>query len=131
MINNLEKVPDYVLTGEVIHGKGLGKTMGMPTANIKPAEEIIPPAGVYIAMVSVDGREYAGITNIGTRPTVDSDETPTFETNIFDYEGDLYGKKLTLKLFKRLRPQMKFASKEELIAQIARDSARAREFFER
>ena len=116
----------HVLTGVVQTGKQLGRTIGFPTANLTfPEGIILPKFGVYACGVSVDGKCYTAVTNVGIRPTVEG-EGVTAEAHILDYEGDLYGKTLHLAFCQFLRPEKKFASLEELRAQIAEDAANAR-----
>ena len=111
----------HVLTGQVIHGRGLGHTIGIPTANLALPEMLVQPKfGVYACAVEIDGKPYAAVTNIGTRPTV-SGHHVTVEPWILNFSGDLYGKTLTLAFHKFLRPEKKFDSLEELKAQIQKD----------
>jgi len=115
----------HILTGKVIRGKQLGRTIGIPTANLTLPEGLIcPKKGVYATKATVKGQEFTGVTNIGTRPTV-SGEGISVETWLLGYEGDLYGEELQLQFLAFLRPEQKFSSLEELKAQIQRDAARA------
>ena len=115
----------HILTGKVVKGKQLGRTIGIPTANLTLPEGLIcPKKGVYATKVSVKGQAFTGVTNIGTRPTV-SGEGISVETWLLGYEGDLYGEELQLQFLAFLRPEQKFSSLEELKAQIQRDAARA------
>ena len=114
----------HVLSGIVEHGKHLGRTIGIPTANISlPSGVLTPALGVYACKAIVDGREYLAVTNVGMRPTVGGDHI-TVEPWLLDFEGDLYGKTLTLYFCKFLRPEQKFASLEELKSQIQQDAAK-------
>jgi len=117
----------YTLTGKVVHGKGIGTKSLFPTANLLPSEKkILPPKGVYASCVRLpDGREFAAVTNIGTRPTVSSDGSVTVETTLMDFSGDLYGHKITVLLGGFLREEQKFSSTQELHAQIECDIAAA------
>ena len=109
-------------TGKVVHGRGLGHTIGIPTANLCLPEELVCPAfGVYACKVWVDGKWYTAVANIGTRPTVDG-KGVTVEPWILDFDGDLYGKEITLEFHKFLRPEQKFENLEELKAQIQKDA---------
>ena len=120
----------HVLTGKVVSGRGLGHTIGIPTANLTLPEGVLcPKHGVYACKAIVDGREYAAVTNIGTRPTVGGHHR-TIEPWLLDFEGDLYGKALTLMFYKFLRPEKKFASLEALKAEIRENAAQTRKFFE-
>ena len=113
---------NYVVHGNVIHGKGQGSRHDMPTANIAfDKNRILPVYGVYGAKVTIDGNVYRGITNIGTRPTVDDDPAPTCETLVLDFDGNLYNKQITLELYVYIRQIVKFSSFEELKKQIEKD----------
>lgn len=113
-------------TGKVVYGRGLGHTIGIPTANLCLPEELVCPAfGVYACKAVVDGNWFNAVTNIGTRPTVDG-KGVTVEPWILDFDGDLYGKELTLEFCKFLRPERKFDSLEELINQIQKDARQTR-----
>lgn len=119
----------YSLTGTVVKNRRIGTTLGFPTANIlPPAEKALPATGIYVTSVLHEGRSYEAVTNVGTNPTVNG-STLTVETYLMDYEGDLYGKELTVSFHKRLRDEIRFDSKEALIAQIKQDVVAAREYF--
>lgn len=116
----------HILTGTVVSGKQLGRTIGIPTANLLlPPELTAPRFGVYACTVRVDGVDYAAVTNIGTRPTV-SGRGVTVESWLLDFDGDLYGRELTLNFFAFLRPERKFDSLELLQAEIMENAAQAR-----
>lgn len=120
----------HLLTGSVVQGRGLGHTIGIPTANIEPAPGVLlPKAGVYACQVLVEGKSYLAVTNIGSRPTVEGHHV-TVEPWLLDFEGDLYGKALTIAFIYYLRPEEKFPSLEELKAQILKDEAKTRKIFE-
>ncbi|MBQ7657122.1 MAG: riboflavin kinase [Clostridia bacterium] len=124
--------PIYQLSGIVAHGHSKGHTVGMPTANLPcPSGEGRPPFGVYASRVTVgegpDSKTYLGVTNVGPRPSVDSDPKPTVETLLLDFDGDLYGKAITVALYRFLRPIMKMASLEDVKAQVEKDAAEARQ----
>jgi len=117
----------YFLTGTVVKGRQLGRTIGIPTANILlPPELAIPKLGVYACKADVDGKLYAAVTNTGSRPTVDGHQVRA-ESWLLDFEGDLYGKRLTLAFHHFLRPEQKFGSLDELKAQILQDAQLVRE----
>jgi len=123
MVEKLIGVP-YCVIGEVVHGKQLGRTIGMPTVNQLPdKDKLLPPNGVYYSTVSVEGRHYKGITNIGCKPTVSDDQQMGVETYLYDFEGDLYGKDVRVKLLEFKRPEMKFKGIDELKAQMEADLA--------
>ena len=117
----------HILTGKVIHGHQLGRTLGIPTANLALPEGLAEPRhGVYACRVTVDGKIYGAVTNIGTRPTVDG-RGVTVEPWILDYDGDLYGKEIRLEFLQFLRPERKFPDLAELKAEIFRNAEQTRE----
>lgn len=118
----------YTITGEVVQGKGRGKTFGFPTINLKTDASLVPPNGVYISEAECEGRRHPSVTNIGNNPTFDAQER-TIETFILDYEGDLYGQAARLFLHRRVRDEVRFNNVEELTKQIERDVAVARAYF--
>ena len=110
------------LTGRIVHGQGRGHRVGMPTANLLPDGcPALPAPGVYATMAEVGGRRYPGVTNIGTRPTVDSDSSVTIETLLIGAEGDLYGQEMALTVYRFLRPIRRMASLEAVKEQVMRD----------
>lgn len=112
----------YNISGTVETGNGLGNKLGFPTANITaPKEKILPLRGVYSVGVAVNGQNYSGVCNIGVKPTVTSGIKETVEVHIISMSEDIYGQKITISFKKRLRDEMKFESKEELVTQIKRD----------
>ncbi len=116
----------HFLTAVVQAGKQLGRTIGVPTANLVfPEGLIIPKFGVYATKVVTDGKEYLAVTNIGTRPTV-AGEGITVEAHLLDFAGDLYGKEITVIFYEFLRPEQKFADLDALKTQIAADVAQVR-----
>ena len=120
----------YYLTGTVVHGKQLGRTLGIPTANlVLPDGLAIPKFGVYACLCLVDGKAYPAVTNIGTRPTVEGMGI-TVEPWILDFSGDLYGKEITLEFYRFLRPEMKFPDLDALKAEIHRNARETRAYFE-
>lgn len=118
----------YELCGRVVGGYHEGRRMGFPTANIEVGDKLklVPEAGVYAVMVSIDGgaRLGGGMMNIGTRPTFNGTET-TLEVNIFGFSGDIYGHELGVKFVKRLRGERKFSSAGKLAEQLEKDRAEA------
>ena len=118
------------LTGTVQTGKALGRTIGIPTANLNLPEGFVKlPFGVYACKALFDGKEFLAVTNIGTRPTVGGSHV-TVEPWILDFDGDLYGKQITLQFFDFLRPEKKFDSLEELKAEIEKNAAQTRKLLE-
>ena len=120
----------YAITGVVVKGKQLGRTIGFPTANIYLNEsyKLIPANGVYVINAIYDGIVYKGMLNIGVRPTVDG-TFRTIEANIFDFEKEIYGEDLTVELLHYLRPEQKFSGLDALIEQIKIDKENASLFF--
>lgn len=116
----------HIFTGNVVPGRGLGHTIGVPTANMElPRSLLQPKTGVYACTAVVDGQGYMAVTNIGSRPTVGGHQTRV-ESWLLDFDGDLYGKELTLFFHKYLRPEKKFDSLEDLQAQIREDAQTTR-----
>ena len=118
----------HILSGQVVHGRHLGSSLGIPTANLRLPEELaVPKFGVYICRALVDGKAYPAVTNIGTRPTVEG-HSVTVEPWILDYAGDLYGREITLEFYRFLRPERKFPSLEALSAEIHRNAQQVRDY---
>lgn len=117
----------HVLTGEVVSGKQLGRTLGFPTANLPFPEELAAPKfGVYVSVALVGDKTYMALTNLGVCPSVNG-QGVTAEVHLLDFDGDLYGKEITVAFHAFLRPEKKFTSLEELKAQIGKDVAAVRE----
>ncbi len=119
----------YFLSGEVVQGKQLGRTIGFPTANIEINDEykLIPKAGVYVVKVLIDQKEVSGMMNIGFNPTVDG-QKQTIEVNLFDFDADIYGKKIQVSLLQYLREEQKFGSVDLLKEQLHLDRKNALAF---
>ena len=114
------------LTGIVVRGRALGRTIGFPTANLRlDAGQSLPPHGVYAAICETDGKAYAGMTNVGMRPTVDDSPAVTVENWLSDFSGDLYGKRMRVTLLARIRGVQRFEDLNALKAQLARDREEA------
>lgn len=121
----------YTMVGEVVHGRQLGRTIGIPTANIFPDKrKYLPENGVYVARIHIEGEErvYYGICNIGVKPTIDQNLQRGVETFLFDFQYDIYGKNIFVELLHFVRPEMKFASVEQLSAQIHNDAEFGRNY---
>ena len=120
----------FSLCGQVIHGKKIGSSIGIPTANMEiEKEKILPKFGVYATTVTLpSGETKTGMLNIGIRPTID-DATISVEVHIFQYKGHLYGQFLTLNLWKRIRDEVKFNSLEELKVQLQNDKEQIQKEF--
>ena len=122
----------YGVEGRVVRGAERGRTIGFPTANLRPENRVIPRNGVYVTATLIEGAWRRSVTNIGTRPTFESDAAqPSVETYVMDWTGDLYGDVVRVRFLHRLRDERKFASIDELKRQIARDRDRASAYFER
>lgn len=121
----------YFIAGSVKHGKALGRKLGFPTMNILPSEEkMLPPNGVYICNVFLEGNVYAGIGNVGCRPTVSDDNITTIETFLLDYEEQAYGQQIEVRLRKFVREEQKFSSVEELQQRVNQDIEMGKQYFE-
>lgn len=114
----------YSVSGTVEHGRRLGRTIGMPTANLLPEQDkLLPPNGVYYSKVLMGGRIYRSITNIGCKPTVSENHIMGVETYLYDFAGDIYGKDISVQLLAFRRPEMKFDGVDSLKAQMQKDIA--------
>ena len=116
----------YNLEGDVVPGEQRGRQMGFPTANLFSDKELLPAPGVYAVKVRLEQQEYAGVVNIGQRPTF-SGQQMTIEVHLLDYTGDLYGRRVRVYFVERLREERKFADADELGRAIAADVLRARQ----
>ncbi len=122
----------FALGGEVVRGTGLGSQFRIPTANLKTPNELIPRRGVYVTLLSVEGRKHKGVTNIGFRPTVSAKEEDmplSIETHILDFNEDIYGKKAILEFLIRLRDERRFSGERDLTGRIRKDIKNARRYF--
>lgn len=112
----------YSITGAIVHGRALGRRIGIPTLNqMPPADKLLPPFGVYYSEVEVDGTTYKGMTNIGIKPTVTEEKRVTVETHLYNFDGNLYGEFAEVRLLTYRRPEMKFSGIEELKATMEAD----------
>ncbi len=117
----------YMLSGKVIDGKKLGRTIGFPTANLEiNKEKVIPKKGVYYTNVKIDEKTFKGITSVGNNPTVNGQEL-TLETYILNFNEDIYGKEIKVYFIDRLRDEIKFNNINELVAQLKKDKKFAEE----
>jgi riboflavin kinase / FMN adenylyltransferase len=119
----------YSVNGEIVHGDGRGKHIGIPTANLEPwREKLIPGRGIYAAFAEWNGKLYRAVVNIGLRPTFYSKPTlQTFEVHLLDFNQDIYGSRLILYFVKRIRNEMRFNSAEDLMQKIRNDNIDTRE----
>lgn len=112
----------YSFIGRVVSGRHLGSTWGFPTANLLPGEEkLLPPKGVYYSEVLLEGKRYLGISNVGYKPTVTQEQVPGVETFLYDFEKDIYGQEMEVRLLSFKRPEMRFESVEALKKQVLTD----------
>ena len=119
----------YSLDGTVVHGRGKGREIGVPTANLETDNELIPPAGVYATTLTVDGVDLASVTNVGVRPTFGDSGPLVVETHVLGEPGDLYGKRVRLGFVQRLREERRFPDVDALVAQIEADRRHAERLF--
>src|SRR5690606_35003109 len=122
----------YVISGRVVRGRQLGRTLGYPTANLRFGGKVPALGGIYATRVygvggdGEAGRPWPSVSSFGTRPTVGGVE-PLLEPHLFDFDGDLYGRRITVEFVARLRDEQKFPDLPTLVAQMDRDAARARQ----
>lgn len=120
----------HILRGTVVHGRALGRKLGVPTANLRLIPGmVVPRFGVYACRCIIDGAAYPAVTNVGTRPTVEG-QSVTVEPWILDYSGDLYGREITLEFYYFIRPEQKFSGLEELKAEIHRNAEETRKYLQ-
>jgi riboflavin kinase/FMN adenylyltransferase len=120
----------YSIDGTVVAGDQRGRQIGFPTANLATENELIPPNGVYAAIVRLDGVIYPAVTNVGVRPTFGDSTQTMIEAHLIDVNPDLYGQTLRLGFIQRMRDERRFDGIDALKAQIAADVAKARTLFE-
>jgi riboflavin kinase/FMN adenylyltransferase len=120
----------YTITGRVVHGAKRGRGLGFPTANVRLARPRAPLAGIFaVKCHGVATRGLEGVASLGINPAVQAGGPATLEAFLFDFSGDLYGRRVSIEFLKKLRDEAHFASLDELSAQIARDCEQAREHF--
>jgi len=129
---NLYLHEHFEMTGTVVKGNQLGRTIGFPTANIRIDDDckIIPAIGIYIVRVKVNSEWYQGMLSIGKNPTVTTDEKIKIEVNIFNFSADIYGKTITVQFLKYLRDEKKLASVEALKQQLKEDEKATLDYFD-
>ncbi len=130
-MNNSKNIqPLYKLSGKIVHGRGIGKKAGMPTANLEITPNLkMPKLGVYASKLHLGDKELMGVTNVGLRPTVDNDRDISIETYIIDFDGDIYEENISLELFLLLRGQQKFGNMSMLLEQLKADCVEAKKYF--
>lgn len=128
LVNQMLGTP-YSIIGEVMHGRKIGRTLGMPTTNLIPEDnKLLPPNGVYATKVIINGISYDSVTSIGYKPSVGKETKKGVETFIFDFDEDLYGKIIEVQLYGFEREEVKFDSIEELSTQMHKDIEWAKDF---
>ena len=122
---------NFMLSGVIVKGKGLGMQIGFPTANlfIKETYKLIPKQGVYIVQSNIENKVVYGMMNIGTNPTI-GENTESIEIHFFDFNKDLYNKKIQIEILDRMRDEQKFDSLEDLITQLNKDKQTSVDFIE-
>ena len=114
----------YYVSGTVVHGHAIGRKIGIPTINLIPDDDkMLPPNGVYLTKTVWEENQIFGITNVGCKPTISGEEAKGIETHLYDFDGDLYDKELTVEFYAYHRPERRFESLEDLKSQLARDAA--------
>ena len=128
--NKLLGRPHYVI-GEVVVGNRRGRTIGIPTANLKVDKiRAVPGAGVYACIAEFDGKQFQAVTNVGVRPTFETEPVaPRMEAHLLDFHGDIYGKNIELRFLARLRDEQRFDGVDALVTQIKADIVQARKIF--
>ncbi len=122
----------YYLRAPVLHGKALGRQLGLPTINQVLGAAHTPMAhGIYYTQTIIDGHAYLSVSNLGVRPTVEQTESINLETHILDFDGDLYGRTVTVEFYGKGRGEKQFSDVAELRQEIARDCERARNYFQK
>lgn len=121
----------YKMRGKVIHGKQRGRLLNFPTANLEPSfPYVMPRDGVYLTITNIRGENYYGLTNIGSNPTFEEGDDKKIETFIFDFNQSIYGENISVEYIEFLRPDYKFNSAEELIAQMDKDKENGLKYIE-
>ena len=120
----------YGIEGVITQGHGIGRQLLYPTANLQLENRVLPVDGVYVTLSLVDGVWHRSVTNIGKRPTFGGEAESKVETHLIDFDEDLYGKTLRVRVLHRLRGEKKFNGVDELRAQIAKDRDRAIRYFD-
>ena len=122
----------FSIAGRVVDGDKLGAQLGYPTANVQLKRAKAPLSGIFVVeMLGLGTQPLPGVASLGVRPTVKERGQPTLEVHLFDFEGNLYGKRVTVRFLEKLRDEKKFAGIDALVAQMNRDAEQARQFFAR
>ena len=116
----------YIIHGEVLHGRKIGRTLGMPTVNLEVEDnKILPPKGVYASRVIYNGIRYNAVTNIGVKPTIEGDSKLGIESFMFDFNQEIYGENVTVEILSYQRPEQKFSDMDMLKKQMHTDREEA------
>src|SRR5690606_10780975 len=118
----------YSLGGPVVHGRQLGRQLGVPTANLALQRKSLPTTGVFAVHVECEGQWFRGVANLGVKPTVEEELRPSLEVHLFDVEADLYGRQLRVHFLHKLRDEPRFPDLDALKAQSEDDLDEARAF---
>ncbi len=120
----------FFIKGRIIEGRHIGRTMGIPTINIKPpGEKLLPPFGVYVTRVVAGEKWYKSVSNVGVKPTIEGDNPVGVETYMLDFAQDIYGNEVSVQFLEYIRPERKFDSLEELKQQIMNDIAYTEKYY--
>jgi riboflavin kinase/FMN adenylyltransferase len=122
---------EFELNGTIVRGAGRGRTIGVPTANLLPEEELVPRGGVYVGHVRRGGARLPAVINVGINPTFVDGGAQTIEAHVLDFGADLYGERLTFEFHQRLRAEQRFSGVAELVARIRADIEEGREVLRR
>jgi riboflavin kinase/FMN adenylyltransferase len=118
----------FAIGGHVVRGQQLGRQLGYPTANIRLGRRVSPVSGIFAVRVrGVGSSAWPGVASLGVRPTIDGGGEPLLEAHLFDFDGDLYGRRLEVEFMRKLRDEAKFADLDAMVRQIDRDAEQARE----
>jgi riboflavin kinase/FMN adenylyltransferase len=116
------------MQGRIVHGAQRGRTIGFPTANIYLHRRVLPVQGVYSVRMYLDGKSFAGVANVGIRPTVGGTRS-LLEVHLFDFNQEIYGRQVRVEFCEKIRDEKRYESLDLLKAQIQKDAAQAREYF--
>lgn len=120
----------YYVSGVVVHGNAIGRTLNVPTANLIPSEnKILPPFGVYITRTIIGERTFGGITNVGCKPTIQGENPIGIENHIFDFDEDIYGEEIKVEFLSSVRGEKKFSSLDELKKQMMEDIVCGKKYY--
>lgn len=119
----------FYLEGEIVNGEGRGRALGFSTANLQTSGEVLPAIGVYVTHMVIEGRSLPAVTNVGRKPTFHVSHGLSIETHVLETDTSFYGKTVKVEFLKRIRPELKFPSANELINQIQQDISETKKYF--